>query len=290
MSDTATNSATSRPVLRVVHAPSFLEGEGFEVHRPFPTGALQMVDPFLLLDEMGPVDHAPGEAIGTGDHPHRGFETVTYVIDGEMEHRDSAGNHGSIRSGDVQWMTAGSGVIHSEKQSDEFLARGGRMHGFQLWVNLPRADKMLPPRYQDLRAEDIPTVERDGVRATVIAGDALGVHGPAQTHVPITYVHLRVEPGASARIEVPSSANAFVYAFAGAGSVGRDRRPLREREAAILAEGELIDVYGDAGEVFEALVLAGEPLREPVARYGPFVMNTKQEIIDAFEWAQGAMR
>jgi quercetin 2,3-dioxygenase len=283
MTDTATNSATSRPVLRVVNAPSFLEGEGFEVHRPFPTGALQMVDPFLLLDEMGPVDHAPGEAIGTGDHPHRGFETVTYVIDGEMEHRDSAGNHGSIRSGDVQWMTAGSGVIHSEKPSDAFLARGGRMHGFQLWVNLPRAEKMTPPRYQDLRAEDIPTVERDGVRATVIAGDAFGVHGPAQTDVPITYVHVRVEPGATARIEVPPAANAFVYAFGGAGSVGRERRALRKHEAAILAEGDVIEVHADGGEVFEALVLAGEPLREPVARYGPFVMNTKQEVIDAFD-------
>jgi redox-sensitive bicupin YhaK (pirin superfamily) len=283
MTDTTTNSATSRPVLRVVNAPSFLEGEGFEVHRPFPTGALQMVDPFLLLDEMGPVEHAPGEAIGTGDHPHRGFETVTYVIDGEMEHRDSAGNHGSIRSGDVQWMTAGSGVVHSEKPSDEFLARGGRMHGFQLWVNLPRADKMTAPRYQDLRAEDIPTVERDGVRATVIAGDTFGEHGPAQTHVPITYVHVRVQPGASARIEVPPTANAFVYAFDGAGSVGRDKRVLRQREAAILAEGDVIEVHADAGVVFEALVLAGEPLREPVARYGPFVMNTKQEIVDAFD-------
>jgi redox-sensitive bicupin YhaK (pirin superfamily) len=283
MTDTATNSVTSRPVLRVVHAPTFLEGEGFEVHRPFPTGALPMVDPFLLLDEMGPVEHAPGEAIGTGDHPHRGFETVTYVIDGEMEHRDSAGNHGSIRSGDVQWMTAGSGVIHSEKPSDAFLARGGRMHGFQLWVNLPRADKMTAPRYQDLRAEEIPTVERNGVRATVIAGDAFGAHGPAQTHVPITYVHVRVEPGATARIDVPRTANAFVYAFGGAGSVGRDRRSLREREAAILAEGDVVEVNADAGQVFEALVLAGEPLREPVARYGPFVMNTKQEIVDAFD-------
>src|SRR4051794_4881370 len=194
MTETAT-STTSRPVLRVVDAHRQLEGDGFEVRRPFPSGALPMVDPFLLLDEMGPVDHAPGEATGASDHPHRGFETVTYVLDGEMEHRDSAGNAGSISSGDVQWMTAGSGVVHSEKPSDAFLARGGRMHGFQLWVNLPRRDKMTAPRYQDLRAEVLPKVDHDGVHATVIAGDAFGVHGPAETRVPITYVHVRLDPG-----------------------------------------------------------------------------------------------
>jgi quercetin 2,3-dioxygenase len=275
-------ATTARPVVRVVDAPRQLEGEGFEVRRPFPTGALAMVDPFLLLDEMGPKDSAPGEAIGTGDHPHRGFETVTYMLDGEFEHRDSAGNHGVIRPGDVQWMTAGAGVVHSERPSKEFLDRGGRMHGFQLWVNLPSADKMRAPRYQDLRAEDLPKVERDGVHAVVIAGDALGVHGPADTHVPITYVHLRLDPGAQASIPTPENANAFVYAVSGRGVVGSDRRPVREGQAAVLGAGATVDVRA-LDDAFEVLVLAGEPLHEPVARYGPFVMNTKEEIVEAID-------
>jgi redox-sensitive bicupin YhaK (pirin superfamily) len=280
---TETTTHTSRPVLRVVDAHRQLEGDGFEVRRPFPSAALAMVDPFLLLDEMGPVVHAPGAAMGASDHPHRGFETVTYVLDGEMEHRDSAGNAGSISAGDVQWMTAGSGVVHSEKPSDAFLARGGRMHGFQLWVNLPRADKMTAPRYQDLRAGDLPKIERDGVRATVIAGDAFGVHGPADTHVPITYVHVHLDAGAATEVDVPKDASAFVYAFAGSGAVGVDRRLFAEGQAAVLGAGDVIELRASNGEPLDALVLAGEPLREPVVRYGPFVMNTKQEIIDAVD-------
>jgi redox-sensitive bicupin YhaK (pirin superfamily) len=280
MADTTTT--TSRPVTRVVDAPRTLEGEGFEVRRPFPTGALSMVDPFLLLDEMGPKVNAPGEAIGTGDHPHRGFETVTYLIDGEMEHRDSAGNHGSIRSGDVQWMTAGSGVVHSERPSAAFLERGGPIHGFQLWVNLARADKMSAPRYQDLRSEDLPKVDRDGVHATVIAGNAFGVTGPADTRIPILYAHVRLDPGARAELPTSVTANAFVYTSGGAGSVGSDQRPVRDGQAALLGRGEKIELRaGD--EPFEVLVLAGEPLNEPVARYGPFVMNTKEEIVQAFD-------
>jgi redox-sensitive bicupin YhaK (pirin superfamily) len=282
MSET-TSTRTSRPVVSVVEAHRQLEGDGFEVRRPFPSAALPMVDPFLLLDEMGPVEHAPGEAMGASDHPHRGFETVTYVLDGEMEHRDSAGNAGSIGAGDVQWMTAGSGVVHSEKPSDAFLARGGRMHGFQLWVNLPRADKMTAPRYQDLRADAFPKVERDGVRATVIAGDAFGVHGPADTHVPITYVHVHLDAGAATEVDVPNDANAFVYAFAGSGAVGADGRLLGDGQAAVLGAGDVIEVRASNGEPLDVLVLAGAPLREPVVRYGPFVMNTKQEIVDAVD-------
>jgi redox-sensitive bicupin YhaK (pirin superfamily) len=247
-----------------------------------------MVDPFLLLDEMGPKDAAPGEAIGTGDHPHRGFETVTYMLDGEFEHRDSAGNSGTIRPGDVQWMTAGAGVVHSEKPSPAFLESGGRMHGFQLWVNLPRADKMKPPRYQDLRAEDLPKVDRDGVHATVIAGDAFDVHGPAATHVPITYVHLRLDAGATASVPTPPATNAFVYVFAGSGIVGLDQRPLHDGQAAVFGDGDTIDLRA-SDEPFEVLLLSGQPLREPVARYGPFVMNTKDEIVEAFDWARAEL-
>jgi redox-sensitive bicupin YhaK (pirin superfamily) len=277
-----TDTITSRPVQRVVDAVRTSEGEGFSVRRPFPTGALPMVDPFLLLDEMGPADNEPGTAIGTGDHPHRGFETVTYLLEGEIEHRDSAGNHGTIGPGDVQWMTAGSGVIHSEKPSDAFQARGGRSHGFQLWVNLPRANKMNAPRYQDLRADDLPKYDLDGVHATVIAGDAFGLHGPAETFVPILYAHVRLDTGARASLPTTRSENAFVYAIGGAGRVGRDARPLSDGQAAILGGGDTIDVVaGD--EPFEVLVFAGEPLHEPVVRYGPFVMNTKQEIIDAID-------
>ncbi len=282
MTDTTATTTTSRPVARVVDAPRTLEGEGFEVRRPFPTAALAMVDPFLLLDEMGPKDNPPGGAIGTGDHPHRGFETVTYLIDGEMEHRDSAGNHGVIRAGDVQWMTAGAGVVHSERPSTAFLERGGHSHGFQLWVNLPRADKMRPPRYQDLRAADIPKVDRDGVHATVIAGEAFGVKGPADTRVPILYARVRLDPGARAELPTTATANAFVYAIGGSGFVGRDRRPVADGQAAVLGAGDTIEVR--AGEqAFDVLVLAGEPLNEPVVRYGPFVMNTKQEIAEAID-------
>jgi quercetin 2,3-dioxygenase len=208
-------AATARPVTEIVDAVETLEGGGFLVHRPFPTATLDMIDPFLLLDEMGPIDVAPGEALGAPDHPHRGFETVTYMLDGEVEHRDSAGNHGVIGTGDVQWMTAGSGVVHSEMPGARMQRDGGKSHGLQLWVNLPRAAKMTPPRYQDLRAADIPTVAREGITAKVIAGEALGVVGPANTHVPILYVHAHVDAGATLELDVPSDMNAFAYVLAG---------------------------------------------------------------------------
>jgi len=282
MTGTTGTDATVRPVARVVDAVRVQEGAGFWVRRPFPTAALPMIDPFLLLDEMGPSELAPGEAKGAPDHPHRGFETVTYVLDGETEHRDSAGNHGTIGPGDVQWMTAGSGVVHSEMPSHALQEAGGRMHGFQLWVNLPRAEKMQAPRYQDLRAADIPRVEVDGGSATVIAGDAFGVRGPALTHVPITYVHLTLDPGARVEVGVAASQEAWVYAFGGSARVGRDGRDVRDGQAAIFGSGDAVSVAaGDAG--LQALLLAGQPLREPVARYGPFVMSTKQELIEAFD-------
>jgi redox-sensitive bicupin YhaK (pirin superfamily) len=281
MTDSST-TATVRPVARVVEGIRTLEGAGFWVRRPFPTAALPMVDPFLLLDEMGPNEVAPGEGTGAPDHPHRGFETVTYLLEGEFEHRDSVGNHGVLRPGDVQWMTAGAGVVHSEMPSIGFQETGGTMHGFQLWVNLPRANKMRAPRYQDLRAADIPTVEIPGGSATVIAGEAFGVRGPADTHVPITYVHLRLGAGSSATLPVSPSANAFAWIFRGAGTTGRDQRAVTEGQAAIFGPGDAISLTA-GGDGVEALVLAGEPLNEPVVRYGPFVMNTKQEILDAFD-------
>ena len=243
-----------------------------------------MVDPFLLLDEMGPTEVAPGEAVGAPDHPHRGFETVTYMLEGEFEHRDSAGHHGVIHTGDVQWMTAGSGVVHSEMPGARMQREGGRSHGLQLWVNLPRADKMTPPRYQDLRAADIPTVERDGVSVKVIAGDALGVVGPASTHVPILYVHAHVDAGATLDLAGRADANVFAYVSTGDGpsSVRRTRRP---RTCAARAFGPVATACASAAAptASRSIVLAGRPLREPVVRYGPFVMNTKAEIIEAFD-------
>jgi redox-sensitive bicupin YhaK (pirin superfamily) len=275
---------TVRPVTAIVDSIETLEGGGFLVHRPFPTTTLDMVDPFLLLDEMGPTAVAPGEAVGAPDHPHRGFETVTYALEGEFEHRDSAGNHGVMRPGDVQWMTAGAGVVHSEMPSEAMQRDGGRTHGLQLWVNLPRADKMTPPRYQDLRAGDIPTVERDGVWAKVIAGEALGVTGPAQTHVPILYVHARIDAGATLDLEVPADANVFAYVLSGEGRFGPDGRVGSRAQLVRFGEGgDGIRIVGGGTATTEVVVLAGRPLREPVARYGPFVMNTKAEIITAFE-------
>jgi redox-sensitive bicupin YhaK (pirin superfamily) len=272
-----------RPVTAVVDAIETLEGGGLLVHRPFPTTALDMFDPFLLLDEMGPTEVAPGEAVGAPDHPHRGFETVTYMIEGEFEHRDSAGNHGVIHPGDVQWMTAGSGVVHSEMPGARIQRDGGRSHGLQLWVNLPRVDKMTPPRYQDLRAADIPTVERDGVWAKVIAGEALGVVGPANTHLPILYVHARVDEGAVLDLAVPADENVFAYVLSGSGTFGSDERAAHGSQLVAFGPGgEGIRLRGGSGGV-EVVVLAGRPLREPVVRYGPFVMNTKSEIIEAFD-------
>ncbi|HEY5011811.1 MAG TPA: pirin family protein [Acidimicrobiia bacterium] len=288
MTDISTNL---RPVSAIVDAIETLEGGGFLVHRPFPTTSLDMIDPFLLLDEMGPTEVAPGEAIGAPDHPHRGFETVTYMLEGEVEHRDSAGNHGIIGTGDVQWMTAGAGVVHSEMPGTRLQREGGRSHGLQLWVNLPRAAKMTPPRYQDLRAADIPTVERDGVSLKVIAGTALGVVGPANTHVPILYVHARIDEGATLDLEVPSDEHAFAYVLSGSGEFGRDARVAGRAQLVRFGPGapgaaggaaDGVRIRGGVGGL-EVVVLAGRPLREPVVRYGPFVMNTKAEIVTAFD-------
>jgi len=274
--------STLRPVAAVVDAIETLEGGGFLVHRPFPTANLDMVDPFLLLDEMGPTEVAPGEAVGAPDHPHRGFETVTYMLEGEFEHRDSAGHHGVIHTGDVQWMTAGSGVVHSEMPGARMQRDGGRSHGLQLWVNLPRADKMTPPRYQDLRAADIPAVERDGVSVKVIAGDALGVSGPASTHVPILYVHAHIAAGATLDLPVDEDANVFAYVLAGSAELGDDREAHRAQMVLFGSGGDGVRIGGGESGA-EVIVLAGRPLREPVVRYGPFVMSTKNEIVQAFD-------
>jgi redox-sensitive bicupin YhaK (pirin superfamily) len=281
-------SPTGRSVARIVPAIHTLEGAGFAVRRPFPNQELDHVDPFLLLDEMGPADLGPGQAKGAPDHPHRGFETVTYMLAGRMEHRDSQGNAGRLNPGDVQWMTAGSGVIHSEMPETAFAARGGRMHGFQLWVNLPRRDKMMAPRYQEVPAASIPVVTTpDGhVSVRVIAGEALKAKAVIDTRTPIMYLHYTLAPGAHIVQPVPEPYNLFAYVFGGQGLIGREARPVAEAQMAVLArDGEAVALAAPAQSAapLDVLLIGGVPLGEPVARYGPFVMNTRAEIIQAVD-------
>jgi redox-sensitive bicupin YhaK (pirin superfamily) len=274
-----------RDVLRVLTAHKQREGGGFIVRRPFPTHGVEQLDPFLLLDEMGPIDYRPGEAVGAPDHPHRGFETVTYMLEGEGQHEDSAGHRGVLRPGDVQWMTAGRGIVHSEMPSDRIQQVGGRVHGFQLWVNLPRRDKMMAPRYQEVPSEQIPTApSQDGrARVKVIAGEALGARAVIDTRTPILYHHWTLEPGAQVTVPVPPDFNAFAYVFDGSARVGPDDREIRDGQLAILGGGDAVSLGVPAGASHAAqlLMLGGVPIREPLARYGPFVMNTPEEIEEA---------
>ncbi len=255
------------------------EGAGFIVHRPFPVPGVSQFDPILLIDEMGPVDYKPGEAKGAPDHPHRGFETVTYIIEGAMQHEDSHGHRGVIRNGDVQWMTAGAGVIHSEMPTPQILRDGGRMHGFQVWINLPSARKMMQPRYQEYAAAQLPLVQDGGTWTRVIAGEFEGRRSPIETVVPTTMVHLRLSPRVESAFFVMGGSNAVVHVIAGSGSV--EGTHVRERQVALLTSSPA-SVHITAGPAgFEALFISGTPIGEPVVRYGPFVMNTREEIAQA---------
>lgn len=271
---------SARPVLTVVTAHAQREGGGFTVRRPFPTAGLEQLDPLLMLDELGPVAYAPGEAVGAPDHPHRGFETVTYILEGEAEHADSSGHAGSLSAGDVQWMTAGSGVVHREMPSRRMQREGGRMHGFQLWVNLPRAHKGVPPRYQEIKAATIPgATSPDGLaRVRVIAGDALGVSSVVATRTPILYHHWTLEAGGAVRVPLPADHRVGVYVFDGEAEVAGVR--LRSGQLAVLGDGDSLELRA-AGRA-QALVLGGRPLGEPVAWGGPFVMNTREEVLQAY--------
>jgi hypothetical protein len=269
-----------RPVVELITAHRQREGAGFTVRRPFPGPGLSLVDPFLLLDEFGPVEYAPGEALGAPDHPHRGFETVSYMLDGEFEHEDSAGHRGRLGPGDVQWMTAGDGVIHSEMPSRRVQREGGRVHGFQIWVNLPARDKRIAPRYQEVAAAAIPAARSDDGRAhvRVIAGEALGARAVIDTRTPIALHDWTLAPGADVTVPLPADLAAMVYVFAGAAEVAGRR--VRDGQLARLGPGDAVRLAADADA--RLLLLAGAPLREPVARYGPFVMNTPAEIQEAF--------
>ena len=279
-----------REVTRVVTAHRQEEGAGFIVRRPLPSMSLTLADPFLLIDEMGPVDYGPGQAVGAPDHPHRGFETVTYVLSGEFEHEDSAGHRGVLRSGDVQWMTAGAGVVHSEMPSRGVRDAGGLVHGFQVWVNLPARLKLTPPRYQDVASAKIPTAHSaDGLaRVRVIAGEALGAQAIIDTLTPIVYQDWSLQPGADVTLPLAPEQQALIYVFQGAARIGNEGSPVVDGQLALLAAGDSVRLR--ARQDARLLLLAGVPLNEPVARYGPFVMNTEQEIRQAFrDYQSGKM-
>jgi hypothetical protein len=241
----------------------------------------------MLFDEMGPMDVAPGEAKGAPDHPHRGFETVTYMLDGKFEHKDSQGHSGELDSGDVQWMTAGSGVIHSEMPEKEFARKGGRLHGFQLWVNLPKRDKMIAPRYQDIKSSRIPAAESDNgnVKAKVIAGESLGKKAVIDTRTPIMYLHFTIQPGSRVSQPVPQGFNAFAYVVEGEGMFGADGTRATKQQAVLFGNdgNEVVIKALEAKSPLDVLLIAGQPLNEPVARYGPFVMNSEEEIRQAID-------
>jgi hypothetical protein len=282
--------ASVRPVTSVTEAPSGFEGEGFPVRRAFAGVPIAELDPFVHMDQMGEVEYAPGEPKGTAWHPHRGFETVTYMIDGTFQHQDSTGGGGLITNGSTQWMTAGGGILHIERPPDQLVATGGLFHGIQLWVNLPSGDKMIDPRYQNLEGQDVVllTSPDGGALVRVIAGEVAGHRGPGSTHTPISMVHATLQPGAELDLPWPREFNALVYVLSGRGTVGSDDRPIRSGQLAVHGSGDTIVLRADASQesrhpALDVLVLGGRPIGEPVYAYGPFVMNTRAEIVQAFE-------
>ncbi len=282
-------SARQRPVKSVTDAPRGFEGEGFPVRRAFAGVDLSELDPFVHMDQMGEVEYAPGEAKGTPWHPHRGFETVTYMMDGVFEHSDSNGGGGVITNGDTQWMTAGAGILHIEKPPEALVVSGGLFHGIQLWVNLPRAEKWSPPRYQDLRASEVALLASadGGALLRVIAGEVGDHAGPGSTYTPMTFVHATISP--DARLELPwrPDYNALVYVLSGHGRVGTEGWPIQTGQLAVLGPGDALTIAGSRDQesrspALDVLVLGGRPIREPVAWLGPFVMNTREEVVQAF--------
>ena len=282
--------AVERPVQSVTTAPQGLEGEGFPVRRAFAGVRLEDLDPFVHMDQMGEVEYAPGEPKGTPWHPHRGFETVTYMIDGTFQHQDSHGGGGVITDGATQWMTAGKGILHIETPPEELVVSGGLFHGIQLWVNLPARDKMIEPAYQGLEAGDVTLLSSGdgGALVRIIAGEVAGHRGPGSTHTPMALLHASVSPGALLEVPWDPAFNALVYLLDGSGRAGSDGRPVTSVQLVTFGPGDFIALRADdtqqagAGHL-EALILGGRPIREPVEHYGPFVMNTKAEIGQALE-------
>jgi quercetin 2,3-dioxygenase len=287
-------TSQDRPVRSVTTSPRGFEGEGFPVRRAFAGVDLRDLDPFIHMDQMGEIEYAPGEPKGTPWHPHRGFETVTYMIDGEMQHHDSNGGGGLISGGDTQWMTAGAGILHIETPPEHLVVSGGLFHGLQLWVNLPRSKKLAAPRYQDITASKVALLSSPdgGALVRVIAGDVAGHAGPGSTYTPITIVHATITPGASLTLPWRADFNALAYALSGKGTVGSavgsGNRPFSSGQLAVFGDGDTITIAADASQdsrdsALDVYLLGGLPIREPVAAYGPFVMNTKAELMQAFE-------
>jgi redox-sensitive bicupin YhaK (pirin superfamily) len=278
-------TAVDRPVRSVHTAPTGYEGEGFPVRRAFAGVDLQDLDPFIHMDQMGSIDYGPGEPRGTSWHPHRGFETVTYMLDGTFQHQDSHGGGGVISDGATQWMTAGGGILHIETPPEELVVSGGLFHGVQLWVNLPAKDKLVTPRYQSLDGGDVVLVSSSdgGALVRLIAGDVAGHRGPGATHTPITVVHASIAPGARLVLPWRRDFNALAYMLDGSGTAGSEGRPMRSGQLAVFGAGDSLTVAGSGSAGAEVLLLGGRPLREPIAAYGPFVMNTRQELIQAVD-------
>jgi quercetin 2,3-dioxygenase len=281
--------ARQRAVRGITTAPRGFEGEGFPVRRAFHGVDLGDLDPFIHLDQMGEVEYAPGEPKGTPWHPHRGFETVTYIMDGTFEHSDSNGGGGVITDGDTQWMTAGAGILHIEKPPEALVASGGLFHGFQLWVNLPSAQKWSPPRYQDIRAGEVGLLSSadGGALVRVIAGEVAGHAGPGSTYTPMSLAHATLSPEAELAMPWRADYNALVYVMAGAGTVGAERIPVQMGQLAVLGAGNALTIAASHRQEsrspnLDVLILGGRPIREPVAWAGPFVMNTREEVMQAF--------
>ena len=279
-----------RPVWQVSTAPQGFEGEGFPVRRAFAGIDLAHLDPFIMMDQMGEVEYAPGEPKGTSWHPHRGFETVTYIIDGTFDHQDSHGGGGTITNGDTQWMTAGAGLLHIEAPPEWLVQAGGLFHGLQLWVNLPRDAKNSTPKYQDIRAGQVglATGTDAGALVRIIAGEVDGVRGPGSTYTPMALVHATLEPGSKLELPWDPEFNALGYVLNGHGSVGTDARPVRTGQAVVFGSGDYLTIAADETQEsrspkLDVVVVGGRPIREPLAWAGPFVMNTKAEVLAAYE-------
>ena len=277
-----------RPVLQVTTAPQGYEGEGFPVRRAFAGLSHKVLDPFLMMDQMGEVEYAPGEPKGTSWHPHRGFETVTYIMDGAFQHQDSHGGGGLIQDGATQWMTAGGGILHIETPPVELVEAGGVFHGIQLWVNLPGRQKMTAPAYQNLEGSDVVLLSSadGGALLRLIAGDLAGTRGPGATRTPITMLHASVQPGAQLSLPWDPAFNALVYVLSGSGTAGTARAAVRTGQTAVFGPGDRLTLAADGAQdsrhpALELVVLGGEPIREPVAQYGPFVMNSRAQLQQA---------
>ncbi|WP_042423609.1 pirin family protein [Streptacidiphilus anmyonensis] len=283
-------TTTPRPVLGVVTAPEGFEGEGFPVRRAFAKINTKYLDPFIMMDQMGEVEYAAGEPKGTPWHPHRGFETVTYMIDGEFVHQDSTGGGGHLSGGDTQWMTAGSGILHIETPPEHLVMSGGLFHGIQLWVNLPASDKMIQPKYQDIHGGEVKLLSTPdgGAVLRLIAGDLGGHQGPGTTFTPITLLHATISPGARITLPWRPDFNALVYVLGGEGTIGEENRPIHMGQSAVFGDGDSIALQASAMQEsrspnMDVIILGGEPIKEPVAHYGPFVMNSHRELQQAIE-------